>query len=839
MEGNLSKKITVGIKNIINSIPRTFKIESYKYSVIKIIPYKTGYKDDDFEKIMNTLSKYNNGFLDRFEVDKVSKVLKYHPIQSLGFEVLFTKDKISYNYAIPTIYKAVFMNKLKYLLHDCDVVVVDEYMNEFNNSMKVNYEYKDNWFLSLNTNKGVNLSDSLMIINSDLQNENDKVLVQYLFKPLYDFQWKSKWDNTWKTYNDTGILKNSGSILEKIDLVNDKVMEHVDLFINAIAGAFGGGSPIETDNIKEKFAKDLSVDTKHKTLKDGFKVNMNLYIKSNNGVVIDNISRNVNTILQDLQGDNSLTIAKSKVVILANRETKGGMILNTSECRQLVKTPSQATLLKYGDLLDKINVAELDVPKDLLQGKGINAGEIMLGSSYKKLTFGTDSNSLSKPLFYLGEMEAGKSSFARMYGIDALEQGHSIFMFDTTDGKNITHVRDYLPKTFSEDKIIILDFFNSNYAFPCLWNEISDYYKIKLDNAKDDIDRYRVMEEYGSIVSAELERFIDVLQTDHKEQQLSTAMRDTLNKLAQLVFMNNGCFGMISECLKNENLRHELLENLNIPYHLPFCIAILDLDDDKQSVTLRGIETRLNLIMKNNTLKKYFTVNPCDKKLDFTKWANEGYAVLIRIPEQISNVLVTFLTQKLWLATITSRYDMKEEDRPHTHLLIDEPNRFPSIMDLLKDHFIASRKWHLRFLFFIHNMTIFHDSLDNIRSAGVSIIMTPTNEKNFKMCESFFKPMEYEALDEVKKLIAKSNGKLRFALCSIHYKSVNYPCVVKLPLPVEMRYKKINREYLNEKCAKEYGISQREYYEELFNGTIKGETTEEESIKIDKEDISI
>lgn len=838
MENSFSK-ITLGIKNAINSIPKTFKVETYQYSVIKIIPYKTGYKDDDFEKIMNTLSKYNTAFFERFEIDKVNKILKYHPPQALGFEVLFTKDKISYNYAIPTIYKTVFMNKLKYLLHDCDVVVVDEYMSEFNNSMKVNYEYKDNWFLSLNVNKGVNLADSLMIINSDLQNENDKVLVQYLFKPLYDFQWKSKWDDTMTSYNKTGILKNNGSLLEKMDLVNDKVMEQFDLIINAIVDAFGGDSPIPADNTKEKFAKDLSVDTKHKTLKDGFKVNMNLYIKSQNGVVVDNISRNVNTILQDLQGDNSLTIAKSKVVTVANRDTKGGMILNTSECRQLVKTPSKEILLKYEDLLDKINVAELDVPKELLNGKGINVGEIMLGSTYKKLTFGMDSNSLSKPLVYIGEMESGKSSFARMYSIDALELGDSVFLFDTTDGKNVTHVRDYLSKSFSDEKIIVLDFFNSDYAFPCLWNEISDYYKIKLDNAKDDIDKYRVMEEYGSIVSAELERFIDILQTDHREQQLTTAMRDTLNKLAQLVFMNNGCFGQISECLKNENLRHELLEKLNIPYHLPFCIAILDLDDDKQAVTLRGIETRLNLIMKNNTLKKYFTVNPTDKKLDFTKWSNGGYAVLIRIPEQISNVLVTFLTQKLWLSVITSRYDMKEEERPRTHLLIDEPNRFPAIMDLLKDHFIASRKWHLRFLFFIHNMNIFKDSLDNLRSAGVSIMMTPTNEKNFKICETFFKPMEYEALEEVKKLIAKSNGKLRFALCSIHYKSVNYPCVVKLPLPVEMRYKKIDREYLNEKCAKEYGISQREYYEELFNGVTKNDNKENNISIIDKEEIEI
>ncbi len=117
--------------------------------------------------------------------------------------------------------------------------------------------------------------------------------------------------------------------------------------------------------------------------------------------------------------------------------------------------------------------------------------------------------------------------------------------------------------------------------------------------------------------------------------------------------------------------------------------------------------------------------------------------------------------------------------------------------------------------------------------------MCPTNERNFNQVSRLFKPYTYDAMEEVKKLQAKSNGKLRFALCSIHYKTVNYPCVIKLPLPVEKCFKKIDRSYLNDECAKKYGVSQREYYEKMFRKC----DTENEQIKdvqdIEKEEIII
>lgn len=816
MENKFIKKLN--LSNIINSIPKKFKIEEYPYTTIKIIPFKSGYNSEDFEKVMNTLSKYNKSWFDRFELDKNNRIFKYHPQQSFCFEILFTKDKITYNYAIPNIYKTVFISKLKFLLHDCEVIEIPDYLSNFNDSIKIDYNYKNSWMLSLNTNKDINITDALMIAHTDIQNENDKVLIQYLFKPLFDYDWKNKWDNYYKAYNSTGNLKTSGGIFELLDRLNDKLLDQIDLIINALLEALGGDPPIdELNNNNPNYAKDLSNDTKHKTVYDGFKTGVNLYIKTNNQIIVNNVSRNITTILQDIKGDNELSPYKSKIIEKPNRKFSKGMITNSLECRQLIKTPSAETLLKYEDLLDKVNVAELDMPKDLFEHLGILLGELIKGTTYKQINFGVDANSLSKPLVYIGEMESGKSSFSRRYAVSALEQGHSIFMLDTIDGKNVTHVRDYLSKNFPEEKIIVLDFDNEEYAFPCLWNEISDFYLDKMNNAKDQVDRYRIMQKYSAIITEELKKFIDTLQ-DNNTQKLTEAMKTILSQVAQLVFMNKGSFGMISECLDNEELRHQLLDNLNIPKDIPFSKAILKLDDKEfSSIQIQGVKNRLNMIMSNDELKKFFTINPSDKKLDFSKWCNNGYAVLIKVPEQYANILVTFLVQKLILTVEVTRYNIDEDERPHTHLLIDEPNQYEKIMNLLKERLIWSRKWHLRFLFFIHDMTIFRDSINNLESAGVSVIMCPTNERNFSQVSRLFKPYTYDAMEEVKKLQAKSNGKARYALCSIHYKTVNYPCIIKLPLPVEKCLKKIDRSYLNDKCAEEYGISQRQYYEDMFN----------------------
>jgi len=403
-----------------------------------------------------------------------------------------------------------------------------------------------------------------------------------------------------------------------------------------------------------------------------------------------------------------------------------------------------------------------------------------------------------------------------MYGVEAVTRGDSIFAFDTIDGKTIQIIRDYLPKDFPEDKIIILDFRSNKYAFPLLWNELFDDFNSQLEESKDEFEHYQIMENFSDIMGNELIRFIDMFQAEDRQNRLTPNMRSYLVDLAQLVFMGGGNFGQIRDCLYDVGLRHRLLDKLNIPKHLPFYQNISRLDNEgDNSSTLRGIETRLNLIMENATLKKYFSIET-DKKLDFAHWANNGYCVLIQIPEQFSDPIITFLVQKLWLAIKSSRYNMREEDRPQTHLLIDEPNRFPTIMNILNDHLIASRKWHLRFLFFIHNLGIFRGAGDNLKNAGTSFIMLPTSMFNFNQVSEFYSPMDFSAMKEVEKLISKSGGKRRYALTSIHYKNVWYPCVIRLPLPIEMRNKQINRSYINDRCAEKYGVSQREYYKTLF-----------------------
>ncbi|MFA5557865.1 MAG: hypothetical protein WDA59_00170 [Methanofastidiosum sp.] len=795
-------------------IPTKATIQKYPYIVLKIIPYKTSYTSKDFEKILNTISKYHNPFLKRFEIR--DRILIYHPPQPFCYEVLFTHEKVTYSFAIPEVYKTLFVNKIRFILSNCDIVEVSDHLINFEQGIKQNFKYDKSWILSLNTNENINLNDNLIVLSKDLQ-ANDKVLLQYVFQPMFDWDWKNNWQSKFLSYSQHGNIRSTQDIFGIIDCIFDFLLLQLDLFLNGLMCAVCGEESLSIKEEKVNFAKDLSDATKHKTLYDGFKTNINVYYRTNENITAGNISRNVATILKDVEGDNSLKLDKTKQVSnkQIQRVSKNAFITSTKEAVQFIKTPGERTLKEYEDMLDKINIADIETPQELLNGDGIPLGELQKGSKFIPITFGTDVNSNNKPVVYLSPQEGGKSSFLRMYGVEAVSRGDSIFAFDTIDGKTIEIIRDYLPVDFPEEKIIILDFRNNQYAFPLMWNELFDDYKKQLQKAKDEFDHYQIMENFSDTIGSELVRFIDTFQAEDRQNRLTPNMRSYLVDLAQLVFMNGGNFGMIKDCLYDRTLRYKLLSNLKLPRHLSFCQNILKIDSEDSSTTFRGIETRLNLIMENATLKKYFSLNG-GKKLDFAHWANNGYCVLIQIPEQFSDPIITFLVQKLWLAIKTSRYNIKEENRPNTKLLVDEPNRFQTIMNLLNDHLIASRKWHLQFLFFIHNINVFREARDNLKNAGTTFIMLPTSQFNFAQVSEFYAPMGFEAMKEVEKQISRSGGKRRFALVALHYKNVWYPCLVRLPIPIEQRNKYVDRKYLNEKCAKLYGVSQRDYYKTLF-----------------------
>lgn len=801
-------------KSILSQIPIRFKSECFSFSILRIIPFKSGYTAKQFEQVINTLSKYNNSFLKRFEIK--GRTLVYHPNQPCCFEIMFTKDKVTYYFAIPSIYKTLFENKIRFLLGNCDIQEEPDYIDEFYESIKQSLTYRKNWMFALNTDKDINLNDNLLVLTKDLQ-PGDKVLVQYLMQPLFDHEWKGKWDVAFNKFSQVGDLVGTGnfSLAAFLDRAMDVVLYQLDKFIDGMLSALFG-EKTEIEKPKTNYAKELSDSTKKKAIYDGFKVNMNVYYKTAEQITADNISRNIATIIKDIDGDNTLTVEKTRIVMKyknLERKVKRGFIANTKEVTQFIKTPSEKMMKEYEDYLDKVSVKDIEIPQELLNGKGIPLGDLQKGSKFEPITFGTDANSNSKPIVYVSPQEGGKSSFLRMYAIAALQQGHSIFAFDTIDGKTISIIRDYLPKDFPEEKIVILDFKNTKYAFPLAWNEMFDSFQERIKNAEDVYERYQIIEEFGSTMSSEVIRFVDVFQSPGDyANRLTNAMTSRLVELAQLVFMNGGNFHQIKECLYDSALRHELLKKLNIPEHLPFYKKIIRIDNEIDS-TLKGIETRLNKIMENDIINKYFSL---DKKLDFAHMANNGYCVLIQIPSSYSDPIITFLVQKLWLAVTSSRYEIPEEKRPHTHLLVDEPNHFPTIMNLLNDHLIASRKWHLRFLFFIHNMEIFRGAKDNLKNAGTTFIMLPTSTGNFNAVSEFYSPLDFSAMKEVEKLISRSNNKRRFALVALHYKNVWYPCVVRLPLPVEQRMTPIDRRHLNQVCAEKYGVSQREYYESLF-----------------------
>lgn len=821
MEAVIDKK-----KKIELILPDKIKIVPHDFSTLKIIPFKEGYPDDAIEKIINTFSKYTSNFFDRIEFIKSDRAIVYHKNQPISYEIHFSKDRITFLYAIPSIYKNVFINKLKFIFPSCSIQEIDDPIDNFKRSYRQRYEYKNHWFSSIGANNKTNISDSFMAIHKNITNDNEQILLQYLAKPIInDAQWKTKWEHLYKKYSATGTLPTTlriGGIIEKI---LDFVLNQMDAAYNAILTNVFCGSEYESNTGNSKITTNITDETKHKILGDGFKTKINLFVKSSDMLMVNNTVRDVNTIFKDIDGqDNGLVPkGKTKIVKVPYREIKRSCdISNTKEVKQMLKLPSKEILKNddWSKYMDIVNTVDIDIPKELFNPNYLQLGEIKKGSVYTPITFGNHPDSLSKPLVYIAPMGGGKGTFAQNYTISAVEKGHSVFLFDSIDGNNISMVRDRLSKTFPEEKIIVLDFENRDYILPLLWNEVSESYLKDMKNIKDRSMQYQLTTEFSNLIGSELVKFIDTLKADgSKDSKLTDAMVNVLTQLTQLVFMNNGTFSQVKECISDVGLRHKLLDQLKLPRSLPFVKNVLRIDNEIEG-TLKGVETRLNRLMENPTIQKYFSVQS-DKKIDFGFWADNGYCVLINVPQtkfgNAINPIITFLVQKLWL-TMLCRKDIKEEKRNQCHLILDEPNTYPAVMDLLCENIVAGRKWKLRFVFMIHNFGIFRNMQENLKSSGASfMIVPPTSPMNHSVIANFFDPFGIAELNEAQRLIAKYNGKLRFAMCSIHYQNANYPCIVKLPIPPKDRYPLIDRSYLNAKYSMEYGVSEKDYYANFFD----------------------
>ena len=228
-------------------------------------------------------------------------------------------------------------------------------------------------------------------------------------------------------------------------------------------------------------------------------------------------------------------------------------------------------------------------------------------------------------------------------------------------------------------------------------------------------------------------------------------------------------------------------------------------DDDGTNYSLvSGIIDRASVMLNDYTMELLLSTSPSapNSQLNFKYWADNGYCVLIKLSDlqfdrRSLRPLVSFLYSKLWLSMLARG----DQEQPRvTHCILDEIHNFPEVSNMLKLTCRESAKFGLSYTFTNHMLVDLRGLLPTIKASGASFLLYKTTKENLRMLEEELMQgnISIEEAMELKKF---------HSINIINYDRQYAVFTTKALDPVEKRFKKYNRSYLDLKCSKEYGCS--------------------------------
>lgn len=236
-------------------------------------------------------------------------------------------------------------------------------------------------------------------------------------------------------------------------------------------------------------------------------------------------------------------------------------------------------------------------------------------------------------------------------------------------------------------------------------------------------------------LASELKHFLNKL-ANTEQQKLSDRMERFLGA-AKAVFKNPtaNLYDVIL-CITDKDYRHKLIKDNNIEGRIKYTLE--QLDDNKEGTKtayIAGIMDRLEALLDNEYVANCL-LQKANPEINFRKWADEGYFVGIRVPkdallDDATDLLVTYIVSKLWLAILT-RYSIPEENRRPCFLILDEPHQFPTVLTELYSIIREMRKWHLGCIILAHEFGDFKSMKTLLKSAGTNYFIYNTSKETYR-----------------------------------------------------------------------------------------------------------
>ena len=762
-----------------------FKVESDENSYIQIIPDIS--IENGLKNIKLVQSIYSTIYKSLFErIKYANKKIIYTKRQYVSYFMVFQQDKISFHMSLPSLTENFISNRYYHTFPNITLLSCDNPLNilDLSKTMQFNFIQKEENFKSITADmRSENPIPGLLSISKDIK-ENDIVIFEIILDCL-DLYTKEILENQRLKY-----VKSNNKIPTKT--IADKVFSIIPFTLDTIFAVFDVLLSMKIDDDTNTIKPTFSSYTNQKVNYDLFNGVIRVFVQSDDLVKRDQIGKSIEVCLRDIAGDNEIIIGKKlqpqNTLRKIPKFTKN--IYSAKEIAALMQLPTGYYQKEYS-LIQSIDTKEMNLPKQLFQD-GIKIGEVKFKGNKTVVSWNIKDFDVSTlPIALFGMQGSGKSEYQINHAIQAIEKGQSIFILDGIKNCEMSHkILNYLPKDFPKEKIIILDFSNTEYIIPLNWNEII------VQNLNTSNKLY-----ISNHLTQQLILFLDSL-VDENTQKLSPRMKRYLTSAGLLVFsLPDTTIMDVLNCLIDYDIRHKFIKQSKLSKDSKIIKELLMLDkngNDTNFNDIKGIIDRLDLLLGDFVLNNIFSTKS-NSNINFKHYADNGYAVFCLMPQSwlsdgTIDSLITFLMSKIWLAHL-----MRGEDTPPyrvTNVVVDEIHRYSSARKML-DNIREMRKYGLKYIISAHKPGDFKEILSTLKSAGSSYMLFNTSKENLKFFEEELQPFTIQECLETKKYHAK---------CIVNYDKQYCVFDSKIIPPADTTRERVDRSKLISECQQKYGV---------------------------------
>jgi hypothetical protein len=762
------------------------------YKVYQLIPDRFIESGKQVEEILTTISA-----LQDFPLKIKDKCINYSPFQPIYYEILYENNQISFNYVISKKYEKTLTNKIKSVYRTATLIQKPDYFEYFKDKYYCSFRQKKHFMFSLNVDYRENglIEGFLNMLNNIY--ENDKLLLQIGIEPQNN-DWKTQWKNAYKKYKDGDELEINNDIpfmiLKKISGLAEGALNIVDMIMGQRYEKEKEDKLLELNNFEAHKNRRMTIQ---KVSYQGYKTQIRLYCNNDErayyyGKILDGT-------FKLLDADQELDLSKIKICKESTRTLDYQFhrnIFSTKELSIFMQMPNRRMQIEFKNQLQSVENRETEIPKNLLDKKGLTIGNYTYKGEKQLVYFPADKDNSNYSLLLSGFQRVGKTTDMANYAIEATIRGHSSFIIDTIKNCDLSNsVRDYMPEKY-KSKIIVLDFSNIDWLIPLAWNE---------SNIENGTQRERLLK--ASTLAGSFESFLDTVNASDDGEKLSPKMKRYLSSAVKLVLQHSdSTIYDIILCLTDCNKRHEFINKSGLSTNSKTVQDMLMLDDGKGGTNykeIQGVIDRISVLMNDYYLELFLSV-PINLNINFKHWADNGYCVLLKIPElQFSpvaiNCMVTFLFSKIWLSILNRTGNV--DGLPHVHIICDEIHKYQQVTKLLYGWIREAAKYKTNFVISAHTLTDLKSLLPVFKASGSHYKLYKSSPNNFKMLENELLPYTMEELLQIK------------PFHSVNIVNYNRDYVVfetENQSPPDKIYEYNDRSYLDLECNKKYGYEYKE-----------------------------